>query len=224
MIPKRGARLNNTQMTCSICDSRKAKRHCPALGSQICGPCCGQGREETIGCPLNCRYLEEGREFERRAGLAPENFPHKEIEITDRFLREQVKLLEWTAVIVLRVALNTPGAVDRDVREALDALVRTYKSLQSGIHYETRPESPAGQAIAAQMKPMLVQVPQPQAKVAGYTLTRDSDVIRVLVFLLRMALDHDNGRSRGRSFLHLLQFHFPHREAPVSGSSLIVPG
>ena len=39
-------------------------------------------------------------------------------------------------------ALDTPGAVDYDVREALEALIRTYRTLESGVYYESVPANP----------------------------------------------------------------------------------
>jgi len=47
----------------------------------------------------------------------------------------------WPAA-VLRAALKIPGVVDLDVRAALDALARTYRTLQNGIYYDSRPENP----------------------------------------------------------------------------------
>ena len=46
---------------CPRCNSRKAKRSCPALGVDICPVCCAEGRLNTIACPQDCTYL--GAEF-----------------------------------------------------------------------------------------------------------------------------------------------------------------
>jgi hypothetical protein len=43
---------------CPKCSSRKAKRSCPALGTEICPICCGEGRLKTIACPESCSYLQ----------------------------------------------------------------------------------------------------------------------------------------------------------------------
>jgi hypothetical protein len=40
---------------------------------------------------------------------------------------------------LLEASLAQPGAVDSDVRDALESLIRTYRTLQSGLYYETRP-------------------------------------------------------------------------------------
>jgi hypothetical protein len=209
-------------VTCSICESRKAKRACPALRSEICPQCCGKEREESLSCPFDCAYLVEARAHERRAGLDPGQFPYKEVRITEDFLREQEELLNFTAQAVTGAALQVSGAVDHDASQALDALVRTYKSLDSGIYYQTMPDSPLGQAIVARVQEQLQQFRTAETERLGMARTRDTDVLGILVFLLRMALDEDNGRRLGRRFLDLLQRHFESAKAPAA--PLIVSG
>ena len=215
---------HNKEMTCAICESRKAKRRCPALRSEICPQCCGEEREETLDCPLDCPYLMESRERERRPGLAPEEFPYKEIRIGEPYLRQREGLLNALARFVLGAAFSTPGAVDGDVRDALDALARTYKSLESGVYYETLPQSPVAQAIVKQIAEMLEQYRKEETQRTGLTQTRDADVLGILVFLLRMAIDRHNGRKRGRSFLDFLRRHFTPAQSVPAASPLIVPG
>jgi hypothetical protein len=210
-------------VTCTICQNRRAKRYCPALRSHICPQCCGKEREETIDCPLDCPYLIEGREHEKRAGLSPKQFPYKEIAITEQFLRQHEELLNALGAFVLHSALRARGAADQDVREALDALVRTYKSLESGIYYNTMPQSLTAQNIVSKVQESLKKFRLEEAERAGIPRTRDADVLGILIFLLRMAIDRDNGRRRGRSFIGFLQRHFTPAEPAPAPSSLILP-
>lgn len=219
-----GGKSYNSGMTCSICEGRKAKRFCPALRSEICPQCCGKEREETIDCPLECSYLMESREHEKTAGIHPDEFPYKEIRITESFLRDREELLNAVGQFVVEAAFQTHGAADQDAREALDALVRTYKSLESGVYYQTMPQSPIGQAIVMQVEELLQRFRAEETRRTGMTRTRDADVFGILVFLLRMALDENNGRKRGRRFLHSLVQHFLPDEPSQAQSSLIVPG
>ena len=211
-------------MICSICEGRKAKRSCPALRSEICPQCCGKEREETLDCPLDCPYLVESREHEKRATLNPEDFPYKEVRISDTFLRQHQELLNALGEFTLGAALETADAADRDVREALDALARTYKSLESGVYYETMPQSLVGRAVARRIQEMLRQFRTQETQDTGMTRTRDADVLGILVFLLRMAIDRDNGRKRGRSFIDFLYGHFATARRVPAASPLIVPG
>ena len=40
---------------CSLC-SAQGRTDCPALGGQICGSCCGAGRNKTINCTADCQF------------------------------------------------------------------------------------------------------------------------------------------------------------------------
>ena len=42
---------------CVHCGKSKGKRACPALGGEICAPCCGKHRLVEIACPADCRWL-----------------------------------------------------------------------------------------------------------------------------------------------------------------------
>ena len=56
--------------------------------------------------------------------------------------------------------------------------------------------------------------------------TRDADILRALVFLDVLAIDRDNGRKFGRSFLDALRGFQPAEDSAggdESGSSLILP-
>ena len=130
----------------------------------------------------------------------------------------------FLAQTVLDAALSTTGAIDFDVREALDALIRTYRTLQSGIYYETLPTNPMAANICRMVQGELAEFRKQESERSGMTQTRDADVLGVLVFLQRLELDNNNGRKRGRAYLDFLRNFFPERpvESPAS-SSLIVP-
>ena len=67
--------------------------------------------------------------------------PNTDIRITEEFLEEHADLLLGAAKSLAFAAFETPGAVDRDVHDALEALIRTRRTLQSGVYYETRPDN-----------------------------------------------------------------------------------
>ena len=51
---------------CHQCQSRKGKRHCPALEKEICPVCCAEGRLNTISCPITCPFLSAEHYQQRR--------------------------------------------------------------------------------------------------------------------------------------------------------------
>ncbi|MBA0087342.1 MAG: hypothetical protein HRJ53_20350, partial [Acidobacteria bacterium Pan2503] len=61
--------------------------------------------------------------------------------MTEKFLADNEELLIFLGRTLGMAALETAGAADFDVRSALDALIRTYVTLQSGVYYETRPDN-----------------------------------------------------------------------------------
>src|SRR6266508_3583327 len=97
--------------------------------------------------PLDCQYLIEARVHERPVPLDHATLPNQDIRVTQRFLRDNEPLAVFLARSLVAAALDTPGLVDGDIREALDALIRTYRTLESGLYYETRPNNP----LAARM-------------------------------------------------------------------------
>ena len=203
-------------MACPICEKRKPKRFCPAKHKQICRRCCGEQREVTITCPFDCRYLQQSRERDYSGGLDPKDFPYKEIRIDESFLRDHAILVETCGKALLEASLSVTGAVDADSRAALEGLIRTYKTRESGLYYDSRPDS----IYAARIFDDLIGDDRTLSTRAAGAIrldahTRDSDVLTTWVFLLRMALDRDNGRPKGRAVLDFLHLHFrPAEEAP----------
>lgn len=207
---------------CKICNTRRPRRFCPGVGGDICSICCGTEREVTVDCPLDCEYLIESRVHEK-PGPAGDP-PNEDIKVSERFLRENETLVTVLGRAVLQAGLSVPGAVDSDVREALEALIRTYRTLESGLYYETRPDNPIAARIAGMVQESVAEYRRQQQERTGMAGTRDSAILGVLAFLQRAEVLRQNGRKRGRSYLHFLYDNFPEPENLMGdGASLIVP-
>jgi hypothetical protein len=195
-------------MKCKICQTRKARRYCPGVSGEICSICCGTEREVTISCPLECPYLAEARLHEKLPVLKPDEVPNRDVRITEEFLREHEPLLVFLSSRLLEISLATAGAVDSDVREALQSLIRTYRTLDSGLYYETRPANLVAAGIHQRMQEAVETL---RKELAGKNATpvRDAEILGTLVFLERMELNQNNGRPRGRAFLDYLRAYFP---------------
>lgn len=189
---------------CHLCGSRPPRRACPALGRDICSVCCGGQREESIDCPLDCPHLREARRHEKPPEPDPKTLPHADIEITDRWLAENEMLVVLSGRFLLLAALDTPGAVDTDVREALEALARTYRSSASGLIYESRPSNMIAAAIADRFRREMESFRERVAQETGVHNIRDQQMLGALVFWQRMAWQKDNGRRKGRAFIDSL--------------------
>ena len=179
----------------------------------------------TIDCPLSCIYLREAHQHEKIEPKDPGTFPNQDIRVTEEFLRDHEPLLLFLARTVLDAALATSGAVDTDVRDALEALVRTYRTLQSGVFYETRPDNLVAANICRLVQTGIEEFRKQEPERTGMTQTRDSDILAVLAFLQRLELDNNNGRKRSRAYLDFLTGFFPDQpvESTAATPSLIVP-
>jgi hypothetical protein len=180
----------------------------------------------TVDCPLDCEYLIESRRHDKAADLTGADLPNRDIEVSERFLRDNEVLLVYLCSGLLKAAMETAGVVDYDVREALDSLIRTYRTLQSGVYYESRPSNPLALAVYDAIQRSAAEYREEEKKRLGITHTRDTDVLTMLVFLQHFELDRNNVRKRGRAFIQALgSFYLDYLppESPEQGSSLVLP-
>ena len=192
------------------------------MSGDICPICCGTERENTVRCPLDCGYLREARGREKEPEIDPRQFPHPEIKVDEDVLRRNEPLLIFLANAIAASALETEGAIDNDVKEALDAHVRTYLALRSGLVYEVRPDNPIAARIQSAIRDRIRELEQRLAQHDANL--RDSDILGVLVFLQRLEIQKNNGRQRGRAFIDFLREFFPpERPKEEAQSSLILP-
>jgi hypothetical protein len=217
-------------VSCSICETRKEKRFCPAVHGRICPQCCGEQREVTLDCPSECVYLQQAREHEKPRSLEEIDqsalFPG--IEIGDQFLYEQEHLILGLSYALAKSARANRSIQDPDLISALTALGKRYETLtKSGLHYEAPIANLAHQAIAGEIQKMVKEYRDAEQKHLGYSRLRDTDVLRALVFLLRMAFTRTSGRPKSRAFVDFLFQQFPEQSsdiaAPDEGSRIIVP-
>ena len=201
---------------CKICQKKRARRSCPGAGGEICPTCCGTERENTIDCPSDCEFLVEARQRDRPLEITAEMVPNQDVELSENFLEKHEDLVLALSLTLTRAMVNEK-AVDQDSREALDAMIRTYRTLNSGLIYETRPQNPYAAAIADALKESVDALRKQMAESSGMQTLRDADVLGTLVFLQRLELQHANGRRRGRAFLDFLRSYFP-PERPAAAS------
>jgi hypothetical protein len=192
------------------------KRWCPAARELITSQQCGEGREDRYLCPLDCEYLAEARLHEKMPEVNPDEFPNRDIRVTEEFIRRNEPLLLFSARTVLTAALEG-DATDADVREALSALIKTYRTLESGLIYETHPANPYAAVVYDRMREGAQRLADEVQQQTGLHNLRDADLLGVFVFLQNLAIQHDNGRPRGRRFLDFLRLYFP--TAPPGNST-----
>jgi hypothetical protein len=211
-------------MACAICQVRRPKRSCPGVRGEICSICCGQEREVSIACPLDCEHLQDARRHDKPVPLDAASVPHPEIQVTERFVAENEELVIFLGQKLSRTAIDISGVADFDVRAALDALIRTFLTLQSGVYYETRPDNALANRIYSAVQESIAEYRRLEQERTGLPKTRDADVLGILVFFARLELDRNNGRPKGRAFIGLLSgFYAAPPGEPDNASSLVLP-
>jgi hypothetical protein len=120
------------------------------------------------------------------------------------------------------------GIRDSDLIAALTALARRYQMLaSSGLHYESPMTNLAHQAIAAELEKMVKEYCEAEQKHIGYVRVRDNDVLRALVFLVRMAVTRTSGRPKSCTFVDFILQRFPEQGSAIAAqqetSRIIVP-
>jgi hypothetical protein len=207
---------------CRLCGIRRAKRACPAVHGEICAICCGEQREVTLSCPLDCEFLRAAHKHEKTVDVPAEAISDPDVEVTEDFIRLHEELLLFLVYTVLQAALRTQGAVDTDVLGALGALIQTRRTAQSGLLYETR----AGNNVAASVQQKISASMKDYEKALQdkEELSRswDQDVFRILVFLHRIGQQNLNGRSKGRMFINLLSDMTPDSGVDERAPSIIL--
>lgn len=192
--------MNNS---CKLCEKRRARRHCPGVGGEICPQCCGTERENSIDCPATCDFLREARFHEQPAPIADGSIPNLDIGLSEKFLREQEPLI-FTLTLALKHAMETSQSVDFDAREGLASLIRSYRATESGLIYEAQVLNGYAETIQEQLRAGIEKLREGLKEQPGAKALRDADVLGVLVFLQRVEIKYNNGRRRGRAFRDFL--------------------
>jgi hypothetical protein len=218
-------------LSCAICGIRKEKRFCPAVHGRICPQCCGEQRELTLDCPSDCVYLQQARQHEgpRRLEDVPADQLFPSIEIPEQFLREHEPLLMGIWHTLTRRYAADRNLTDREVIGALANMAKSYQTLLgSGLVYQEATPSLAQQAIMDALQQLLQEFRALEQKHLGYARLKDSEVLKALVFTLRLAHMRSSGRPFSRRFLDFVRDQFPDAQPAIAtadepASRIIVP-
>jgi hypothetical protein len=179
-------------------------------------------------------------------------FPEVEIpdvEITEQFLYEREELILGLSFALAKSAragrslaerslagrsladssLADRSLTDRDLIASLSSLAKSYQTLvNSSLIYEPPTANLAHQSIAREIETMVREFREAEQQHIGHTRLRDSDVLKALVFLLRMGLGRTSGRPKSRAFVDFLFAQFPEKQSVIAGpdeagSRIVIP-
>ena len=229
-------------MSCAICEERKEKRFCPAVHGRICPQCCGEQREVTLDCPSECPYLQQARKHAKAHHARAQNerpgerdrealFP--EVEIPEQFLYEREELILGLSFTLAKSARADRSLTDRDLIAAVSSLAKSYETLvNSSLIYEPATANVVHQSIArdiaCEVETMVREFREAEQQHIGHARLRDSEVLKALVFLLRIGVGRTSGRPKSRAFVDFLFAQFPKKHSAIAGpeeagSRIVIP-
>ena len=202
------------------------------MHGKICPQCCGEQREVTLDCPSDCPYLLQARQqaqghaatHAHDAVFSDIEIP--EVEIPEQFLYEREELILGLSFALAKSARGDHSLVDRDLIAAVSSLAKSYQTLvKSSLIYEPATANLAHQGIAREVETMVREFREAEEKHLGYNRLRDSDVLKALVFLLRMGLVRTSGRPKSRGFVDFLLAQFPEKQPTMeaAGGRIVIP-
>jgi hypothetical protein len=154
-------------VACPLCQTRKEKRSCPALGRSICTVCCGTKRLVEIDCPSSCPHLAASREH-------PAAVVRKQQEVDVAALmpsmaglteRQHQLFFLFQSVIARSKPDGLARLTDEDVAEAAAACASTIETAARGVLYDHMPTTLPAQKLAGEFRALLVEVRQQGATV-----------------------------------------------------------
>ena len=136
-------------------------------------------------------------------------------------MREKEELLLFCIYSLLQAALRTHGVIDVDVMPALEALIRTRQTLDSGLLYESYPQNTLAAEVQRRVTASLEDYEREQRQEEALHPVRNSDFLAILVLLHRLGQQQSRPeRPRSRLFVDLLRQMTPDGggvKEPVSG-------
>jgi len=185
----------------------------------------------TLDCPSECPYLQQAREHEkpRPADQIDPAGLFLQVEVSDQFMYEKEHLLMGLTYALAKSARADRSLHDQDLISVLSMLAKSYeRRLNSGLHYEQPLTSDSQRRAAMEVETMVKEYREAEQKHVGYSTLRDSEVLKALVFLLRLAHGRTSGRPKSRALVEFLYAQFPEKESAVVttqevGSRIILP-
>ena len=183
-----------TRTTCPLCQTRRCRRACPALGKQICAGCCGTKRLTEIRCPSDCGYLAVARTH-------PPASIQRQQERDTRFLVPLMKGLTQRQYelffLIQKLFYQQDQAArlpvnDKIIADTAHALAATYSTASKGIIYEHRPSSLPAEQLAKELRPLIESLDNQRPAATA------QDLIVVLQLVERAATQADSSLEGGK--------------------------
>ena len=212
---------------CSKCKSRKAKRHCPALRSDLCSLCCGIVRDKEIHCPPSCPFLTRHKPYqEKRIVEKTTPPPFKSGLPQDDLLRDE--RMAWLALHIeapfVEYGHKVPSFTDADVIVALEYAKDKLKKARSLILIpgEThQPKNEIGEAVYTNMESCRYE--QAVILAGGQEGYETEEKLRCLDRVVLAVKAWARNNYQGRGYIEHLFERFAKIEEQSRGTKIIPP-
>jgi hypothetical protein len=152
-----------------------------------------------------------------------------QVEVPDQFMYEKEHLLMGLTYALAKAARADRSLNDQDLIAAISTLASSYeRRVNSGLHYEPPLTSESRRKAAVAVENMVKEYREAEQEHMGYSSLRESDVLKALVFLLRLGHGRTSGRPKSRAFVEFLFAQFSEKESALvtpqdAGSRIILP-
>lgn len=186
---------------CSQCGVRKAKRHCAALGTDVCSLCCGQLREKKLHCPPACPHLAQHKHYQESRIIQKKQTFSEDVLADER--------LSWLAIHIeaplKEYAEKQPDFTDREAVIALEyakARIERDRSKLILSRSEDTIRNDAGEAIVRSIEQCRFEkkIILPQ-EMAGY---KKEEKLKCLENVILTVKHSARGDLAGRAYLRQL--------------------
>lgn len=204
---------------CPKCSTRKARRECPALAQHICSVCCAELRMIELACPEHCQYLREARTttLDRRTEKLVEHLMSRGLENMLETLKRFEPVILWIDRAVVQVQRYTfRNLSDHEVLEGLKNALKTYETLDRGIIYEHKAESPRIQAVTDAVLQALNEIKADLQQQGRSHLITTRDFLACLQFTVEyLQLEMTEGHSQAALRASALFHPYPKQESQI---------
>ena len=147
-------------MVCPLCQRRKARRECPALGRSICSVCCGTKRLVEINCPDTCVHLSAARANPPAAVRRQQEADLTLLLPTISTLTERQHQLFFLfqSVVTRHRPEGFARLADADVAEAAGSVAATLETAAKGVIYEHQAQSTVAQKLAGELRAIVEEI------------------------------------------------------------------
>lgn len=212
-------------MKCILCGQRKGRRSCPAKNALICQQCCGAKRVLEVDCPESCEYLISGRQ--REAEHAGARFYRTDTPAEHakraRVLTEFAPVISQLQTVIAMERKAVRDLKDSDLGEALDCVLKTLRTEDNGVIYESTSGNLRAESLRRQISGAIEACRYP--KNPQETRIQLKEAIECVEVLRSIVGSHIGAGPSSLSFVDFLIRHLP-RDAEVGPAppSIILPG